>query len=78
LFAGHDDAAQNHARLWSLLATCERHAVDPQRYLSSVFAKLGQLPRDPAGHIPPAELEPFLPDVWKKENTAEPLAPKLE
>jgi transposase len=78
LFAGHDDAAQNHARLWSLIASAERHAVDPQAYLTSVFAKLGQLPRDAAGHIPHAELEPFLPDVWKKEDAAEPLAPALE
>jgi hypothetical protein len=61
-----------------LLASCERHAVDPQRCLTSVFAKLGLLPRDAAGHIPTAELEPFLPDVWKKEDAAEPLAPTPE
>lgn len=78
LFAGHDDAAQNHARLWSLLASCERHGIDPQRYLTSVIAKIGQLPRDAAGQIPAAELEPFLPDVWKREDAAEPLAPIAE
>lgn len=31
LFAGHDQAAENHARLWSLIASAERHGVDPQR-----------------------------------------------
>jgi transposase len=64
LFAGHDAAAENHARLWSLIASCERHAVDPQRYLTSVLAKIGQTP---AG-----KLEQFLPDVWKRDDTAEP------
>jgi transposase len=39
LFAGHDAAAENHTRLWSLIASCERHGADPQRYLTSVLAK---------------------------------------
>ena len=64
LFAGHDAAAENHARLWSLIASCERHAVDPQRYLTSVLAKIAQTPAD--------ELEQFLPDVWKADADAEP------
>lgn len=63
LFAGHDQAAQHHAMLWSLIASAERHALDPQRYLTSVLAKL---PFTPAH-----ELDQFLPDVWKKEDAAE-------
>jgi transposase len=63
LFAGHDAAAENHARLWSLIASCERHAIDPQRYLTSVLAKIGQTPRE--------ELAQFLPDMWKADDTAE-------
>ena len=51
------------ARLWSLIASCERHQVDPQRYLTSVLEKIGQTPRD--------ELRQFLPDVWKAEDAAE-------
>lgn len=65
LFAGNDAAAENHARLWSLIASCERHAVDPQRYLTSVLAKIGTTPA--------AELDQFLPDVWKRDDAAEPL-----
>jgi transposase len=65
LFAGNDAAAASHARLWSLIASCERHQVDPQRYLTSVLAKLGQ--------TPPEELGQFLPDAWKTEDAAEPL-----
>ncbi len=64
-FAGHDAAAENHARLWSLIASAERHGVDPQRYLTSVLAKLGQTPSE--------ELEQFLPDVWKHNDAAEPV-----
>src|SRR5262249_55031582 len=36
LFAGNDAAAENHAWLWSLIASAERHGLDPQRYLTSV------------------------------------------
>jgi hypothetical protein len=62
LFAGNDAAAENHGRLWSLIASAERHAVDPQRYLTSVLAKIGTTPR--------GELERFLPDVWKREDAS--------
>ena len=65
LFAGNDEAAENHARLWSLIASCERHQVDPQRYLTSVLAKIGQTPA--------ANLGQFLPDTWSKENAADPV-----
>ncbi len=65
LFAGNDAAAENHARLWSLIASCERHSVDPQRYLTSVLAKIGTTPHE--------ELKQFLPDVWKREDAAEPI-----
>ena len=64
LFAGNDVAAENHARLWSLIASCERHGVDPQRYLTSVLAKIGTTPQ--------GELGQFLPDVWKADDVAEP------
>jgi transposase len=64
LFAGNDQFAAFHARLWSLIASAERHALDPQRYLTSLFAKL------PVTAV--EELDQFLPDVWKIEQAAEP------
>jgi transposase len=64
LFAGNDQAAESHARLWSLIASCERHGLCPQRYLTSVLAKIGTTPE--------GELEQFLPDIWKRDNAAEP------
>ena len=64
LFAGNDAAAGNHARLWSLIASAERHGVDPQRYLTSVLAKISQTPRP--------QLDQFLPDIWRAADAAEP------
>jgi len=54
--------------LWSLIANCERHGVDPQRYLTSVLAKLPLL-----GKGDPEDLEQFLPDVWAKDDAADPI-----
>jgi transposase len=65
LFAGTDAAGTSHARLWTLIASAERHGVDPQRYLTSVLAKVGQAKL--------SELGQFLPDVWKAEDAAEPV-----
>lgn len=65
LFAGNDAAAQNHARLWTLIASCERHGTCPQRYLTSVLAKIGQ--------TSPEELNQFLPDIWKANDADEPI-----
>jgi transposase len=63
LFAGNDAAAQSHARLYTLIASAERHGVDPQRYLTSILAKIGQTPL--------SELVQFLPEVWKAEDVSE-------
>jgi transposase len=69
LFAGHDAAAENHARLWSLIASAERQHLDPQRYLTSVLAKLPFLRPNES-----TDLRQFLPDVWKADEAAEPLS----
>ena len=63
LFAGHDPAAVCHARLWTLIASAERHRLNLQEYLASVLAKIGQTPM--------SDLEQFLPDVWKRQQAAE-------
>ena len=63
LFAGNDKAGGTAALLYSLIASAERHSADPQRYLTSVLAKL---PFTSEG-----EFDQFLPDVWKSTETAE-------
>ena len=64
--AGHDAAAENHARQWSLIASAERHGLDPQRYLTSVLSKIGTTSI--------SELDQFLPDVWNRDDAEEPMA----
>ena len=63
LFAGNDRAGETTALLYSLTASAERHGLDPQRYLTGLFARL---PFAPAG-----EIDQFLPDVWKQAELAE-------
>ena len=67
LFAGNDAAGASHARLWTLIASAERHGLDPQRYLRSVLAKVAA--------TPVSELGQFLPDTWKAEDAAPVPAP---
>jgi hypothetical protein len=62
LFAGNDHAASSHARLYTLLASAERHGLNPQAYLTSILAKIGR--------TKVSELNQFLPDRWKPETTA--------
>lgn len=64
LFAGNDAAGASHANLYTLLSSAQRHGLDPQKYLTSVLAKIGSTPM--------SELEQFLPDQWKAEDAAEP------
>ena len=63
LFAGHDDAGKSHARLYTLVASAERHGVDPQAYLTSVLAKISQTRL--------SELDQFLPEVWKADSRSQ-------
>ena len=63
LFAGHDEAGQSHARLWTLIASAERHGIDPQKYLTSILAKIGQTKL--------SEIDQFLPDRWKADAARE-------
>jgi hypothetical protein len=55
-FLGSDRGGRTAAVLYSLIATCKHHDIDPFAYLQDV---LRRLPAHPAG-----ELAEFLPDVW--------------
>jgi transposase len=67
LFAGHDEAGASHARLYTLIASAERHGIDPQRYLTGILAKIGQTKLSDLGQ--------FLPDVWKQDDSRDPIPP---
>ncbi|MDY7110165.1 MAG: IS66 family transposase [Planctomycetota bacterium] len=57
LFAGSENGGATAAVLFSLIATCERHGVDPLAYLRDVLARI---PATPVG-----ELRDLLPDRWQ-------------
>jgi transposase len=57
LFSGHDIAAQRTATLYSLIASAERHGVNPQAYLRGVLARIA------ATSV--SQLEKLLPDRGK-------------
>ena len=57
LFVGDDEAGENIAGLYSLVATCEENGVDPQAYLADVLTRLATHPQ--------AELEQLLPHRWQ-------------
>jgi len=40
LFAGTHETAQNAAMIYSLFATCKKHQVNPQAWLTDVLAKI--------------------------------------
>ena len=64
LFAGNDRAGETTALLYTLIAGAERHGVDPQRYLTGLFARLP--------FATESDLDQFLPDVWKQAEATEP------
>ena len=46
LFVGSDDHAQAAANLFSLIASCRLHSLDPEAYLRDLFRVLPHWPRD--------------------------------
>jgi transposase len=62
LFVGNERGGQTAATLSSLTSTCRRHDIDPQRYLTQLLTNL------PA--TPISQLDQWLPDRWKHNQTA--------
>ena len=60
LFAGSDKGGRTAATLFSLIATCQRHKVEPMAYLRDV---LNRIPATPINDI-----DRFLPDRWAPPN----------
>ena len=46
LFVGSDDHAEAAANLFSLVASCKLHRLDPEAYLRDLFRVLAHWPRD--------------------------------
>ena len=62
LFCGSDNGGNTAAILFSLIASCQRHKVDPFEYLQDVLTRL------PAS--PLSQLDSFLPDHWQAARTS--------
>ncbi len=57
LFFGNDEAGRRFMVLYSLVATCERHDVNPEVYLADVLIRIHDHPKDRVAEL--------LPDRWK-------------
>lgn len=57
LFFGNDSAGKRFAVLYSLIATCEKHGVNPVEYLTDVLIRIQDHPK--------ARIAELLPDRWK-------------
>ncbi len=56
LFAGSDNGGRTAATLFSLIATCQRHQVEPVAYLRDVLRRIAATPI--------SQLDQLLPDHW--------------
>ena len=57
LFCGSDHGGRTAATLFSLIATCQRHQVEPMAYLRDVLTRIAA--------IPVSQLATLLPDRWQ-------------
>jgi len=57
LFFGNERAGRRFAILYSLVATCERHEINPEAYLTDVLLRIQDQPKDQVAEL--------LPDRWK-------------
>lgn len=62
LFVGHADAGQNLAVLYSLMATCEQHGIDPHAYLADVLVRIDDHPN--------RLIDDLLPDRWSPPTSS--------
>ena len=60
MFLGSDRGGRTPAKLYSLLASCKRHHVDPYAYLKDILERLPAHPADRLGE--------FLPNAWIAAN----------
>ena len=62
LFAGSDNGGRTAATLFSLIATCARHNVEPLAYLRDVLTRIAATPQ--------SQLDQLLPNRWQPPTTA--------
>lgn len=64
LHCGSDRGARTAAVIFTLIASCRRHNVEPFAYLRDLLAWLPVINAAPAGTFPAEVLRDLLPDRW--------------
>lgn len=64
LFAGSDQGGERAAVLYSLVATCKRHNVEPWAYIADVLERISTHPA--------SKIEELFPERWKSLRTVSP------
>jgi transposase len=64
MFVGHPQAGQKSAAIYTLLACCKTHRINPERYFSGVLDRLVAADGKPSDEL----LESLLPKVWIASN----------
>ena len=62
MFCGSDNGGNTAATLFSFIATCERHKINPFEYLRDVLERIATTPI--------SRLPDLLPDRWAADQTA--------
>jgi len=62
LFAGSDNGGHTAATLFSLIATCQRHQVEPMAYLRDALTRIAAMPVSQLGTLLPDHWQPVIPD----------------
>lgn len=57
LFVGNEDAGENIAGLFSVVASCVQNKINPVAYLTDVLEKISSHPH--------ADIDDLLPDRWR-------------
>ncbi len=60
LFVGHEQAGENLAGLYALVATCEANGVNPELYLADVLLRVQTHPN--------SRIDELLPHLWKPRD----------
>ena len=58
LFCGSDNGGRTAATLFSLIATCQRHQVEPMTYLRDVLTRIAAIPLSQLGTLLPNRWQP--------------------
>jgi transposase len=72
LFFGNDEAGRRFMILYSLIATCERHDVNPEAYLTDVLLRIHDHPKERVGELLPHRWKGAFGSGFTVERTVEP------